>query len=126
MNISEAAEKMNLPPSTLRYYEQIGLIPPVERKNGGVRHYTPNDLNWINFIKCMRSAGLSIEALIEYTTLFKQGDSTLQSRKELLIKENEKLIKKRLEIEESLKMLAKKIQNYDNIEQKVKKITETS
>ena len=113
MNISEAANKMNIAPSTLRYYEQIGLIPPVKRKNGGVRHYTTEDLNWINFIICMKSAGLSIEALIEYTTLVKQGDSTLEARKELLIKENEKLVKKRLEIDNTLAMLDKKIKNYE-------------
>ena len=63
MNISEAAEKSGLTAVTLRYYERIGLIPPVTRGNGGVRLYKESDLGWIDFIKCMRNAGLSIESL---------------------------------------------------------------
>jgi DNA-binding transcriptional MerR regulator len=68
MNISEAAEKSGLTAVTLRYYERIGLIPPVTRGNGGVRLFNESDLGWIEFIKCMRNAGLSIESLIEYTS----------------------------------------------------------
>lgn len=64
MNISEAAEKSGLTAVTLRYYERIGLIPPVTRGNGGVRLYKESDLGWIDFIKCMRNAGLSIESLM--------------------------------------------------------------
>lgn len=63
MNISEAAEKSGLTAVTLRYYERIGLIPPVTRGNGGVRLYKESDLGWIDFIKCIRNAGLSIESL---------------------------------------------------------------
>ena len=80
MNISEAAEKSGLTAVTLRYYERIGLIPPVTRGNGGVRLYKESDLGWIDFIKCMRNAGLSIESLIEYTTLFDQGKDTVVAR----------------------------------------------
>ena len=58
MNISEAAEKSGLTAVTLRYYERIGLIPPVTRGNGGVRLYKESDLGWINFIKCMRKRRL--------------------------------------------------------------------
>ena len=87
MNISEAAEKSGLTAVTLRYYERIGLIPPVTRGNGGVRLYKESALGWIDFIKCMRNAGLSIESLIEYTTLFDQGKDTVVARKEILIEE---------------------------------------
>lgn len=73
MNISEAAKLMGVTAVTLRYYERVGLIPPVTRKNGGVRDFQQEDLNWIEFIKCMRSSGLSVESLIEYTTLYQQG-----------------------------------------------------
>jgi DNA-binding transcriptional MerR regulator len=65
MNISEAAEKSGLTAVTLRYYERIGLIPPVTRGNGGVRLYKESDLGWIDFIKCMRNAGLSIECVLQ-------------------------------------------------------------
>lgn len=69
MNITEAGKLTSLTPNTLRYYERIGLIPPVARNKGGTREYTSKDLCWIEFIKTMRSAGLSPETLIEYVAL---------------------------------------------------------
>ena len=63
MTISEVSEKYGIPVDTLRYYEKEGLIPPVHRKESGVRDYTDGDCGWVEFIKCMRSAGLSIETL---------------------------------------------------------------
>lgn len=62
MKISEVAKKVNLSPVTLRYYEKIGLIPPVQRQQG-VREYRIEDLNWINFIKCLRQVQISIKDL---------------------------------------------------------------
>ena len=66
MTISEVSNKYNLSAETLRYYERVGVIPPVNRNENGIRDYTEVDCNWVNFIKCMRDAGLSIESLIEY------------------------------------------------------------
>lgn len=81
MTISEVSEKYGLTPDTLRYYERIGLIPPVPRTRSGLRYYDESSCNWIEFIKCMRGAGLQIEALIEYVALYQQGDSTIEARK---------------------------------------------
>lgn len=81
MTISEVSEKYGLTPDTLRYYERIGLIPPVPRTRSGLRDYDESSCNWIEFIKCMRGAGLQIEALIEYVALYQQGDSTIEARK---------------------------------------------
>ena len=55
MNITEAGKLTSLTPNTLRYYERIGLIPPVARNKGGTREYTSKDLCWIEFIKTSRS-----------------------------------------------------------------------
>lgn len=114
MNISEAAKLMNVTPVTIRYYERVGLIPPIHRKNGYVREFHQDDLNWIKFIKCMRSAGLSVETLIKYTTLYQQGDSTIEERKNLLKKERKNLFAKYEEIGETLKRLDGKIKDYEN------------
>lgn len=81
LNITQVANQFGLAASTLRYYERVGLIPPVNRKESGVRDYDQDDINWIDFIKCMRDAGLTIEALIEYTTLFIEGNHTIEARK---------------------------------------------
>ena len=80
MTITEVSKKLDIPQDTLRYYERIGLIPPVNRTKGGIRNYSEDDCKWVEFIKCMRSAGLPIEVLIEYVNLFQQGDETIQRR----------------------------------------------
>ena len=92
MNISEAVKITGLTAATLRYYESEGLIPPVNRKNGGVRDYQKDDLGWIDFIKCMRSAGMSVESLIEYTTLFRNGTESDEARNNILIRERDQLL----------------------------------
>ena len=74
MMIAEVSEKYCIPADTLRYYERIGLIPRVHRNKSGMRDYTEEDCKWVEFIKCMRGAGLPIEVLIEYVALFQQGD----------------------------------------------------
>lgn len=66
MTISEVSNKYNLSAETLWYYERVCVIPPVNRNENGIRDYTEVNCNWVNFIKCMRDAGLSIESLIEY------------------------------------------------------------
>lgn len=113
MNISEVASRQNITPATLRYYEQQGLITPIKRTTAGVRDYSNEDLKWIEFIKCMRNLGLSIDALARYTELFKKGDMTLKERKEILVLEYEKLLKKQAQINETVAKLAYKINTYE-------------
>lgn len=113
MNIKEVAEKFNLTSDTLRYYERIGLIPPVNRNDSGYRDYTEVDLNWVYFIKCMRDAGVSVEALIEYVALFQQGVGTIISRKELLIEQRNQLAEKIAVMQDTLAKLNDKIDGYE-------------
>lgn len=80
MTIAEVSKKYGLSADTLRYYERIGLIPGVRRKENGIRDYSESDCNWVEFIKCMRAAGIQVEALIEYVALFQQGDDTQEAR----------------------------------------------
>ena len=113
MTISEVSEKYGLPADTLRYYEKAGLIPPVNRKESGVRDYTETDCGWVEFIKCMRGAGLSIETLIEYVSLFRRGNRTLQKRKQLLIKERDALQQRVEQMQQTLSRLNHKIEVYE-------------
>jgi threonine dehydrogenase-like Zn-dependent dehydrogenase len=53
--------------------QRVGLLPPVRRSACGLRDYDEGDLRWVEFIKCMRSAGLPIEQLATYVQLFPQG-----------------------------------------------------
>lgn len=115
MTIAEVSKQYNISADTLRYYERIGLIPPVNRNKNGIRDYTDEDRKWVDFIKCMRSAGLPIEVLIEYVTLFRQGNSTIEARKEILIEQRGILEEKINFMTATLERLNYKIDNYDTI-----------
>jgi len=114
VKISEVGETCNLSADTLRYYERIGLIPSVERTRGGIREYNETDVKWIEFIKCMRNAGLSIETLVEYVNLFQQGDETAEARKDLLREQRDLLASKIAEMQETLGYLDRKIEMYES------------
>ena len=92
MKIAEVSEKFGISTDTLRYYERVGLIPAVNRTESGIRDYNEVDLRRVEFIKCMRSAGLPVEALIEYISLVMQGDHTIESRKEIPQGEKERRV----------------------------------
>ncbi|MBF2447798.1 MerR family transcriptional regulator [Listeria seeligeri] len=113
MNIKEASEKTGVSADTIRYYERIGLIPRVNRNENGVRKFDDEDLRWIDFSRQMRRAGMSIEALIDYLSLFREGEKTLEPRMELL-KEQRAELKDRIDMmQEALERLDFKIENYD-------------
>ena len=113
MTIAGAAKKFNLTADTLRYYERIGLIPGVNRTSGGIRDYQEEDFRWIEFIKCMRGAGLPVETLIEYVRLFQMGEGTAEARKSLLIEQRDALAARVAEMQATLERLNKKIERYE-------------
>ena len=125
MTISEVSRKYNITADTIRYYEKDGLIPAVPRDKNGIRHFDENSCGWIEFIKCMRSAGLEIETLKRYVSLFRQGTKTVKERKILLEEQREKLLKKQEDIKATLDRLNYKIEKYEEIEKgKLKDFTE--
>jgi|SRR6266498_2155890 DNA-binding transcriptional MerR regulator len=114
MKIAEVSEHTGISSDTLRYYERIGLIWPVNRNASGIRDYTDLDLRRVDFIKCMRSAGLPVEVLIEYVGLVQQGDKTIETRKEILIEQRELLAARINEMQKTLDILDHKIEVYEN------------
>src|SRR5215510_8058456 len=114
MKIAEVSEQYGLSADTLRYYERVGLIPPVHRNEGGIRDYNELDLRRVDFIKCMRGAGLPIEVLIEYVALVQKGDKTIEARKEILIEQRDLLAARIAEMQKTLDILNRKIEVYEN------------
>jgi DNA-binding transcriptional MerR regulator len=112
MTISEIAEQYGLSTDTLRYYERVGLIPPVTRGKGGIRDYSDKDIEWVGFIKCMRIANIPIEVLKAYVSLFKKGEHTQKSRKALLKEQRDRLAEQIAELQKILEKLDYKIENY--------------
>ncbi|MBR6790242.1 MAG: MerR family transcriptional regulator [Oscillospiraceae bacterium] len=113
MTIAEVSRKYDLTPDTLRYYERVGLIPAVPRTPGGQRDYGEEECRWVEFIKCMRAAGLPVETLIRYVALFQQGDATREERLQILVEQRALLKKRLIAMEETIARLDRKIEHYE-------------
>ena len=115
MRIAEVAQQFDISADTLRYYERIGLLRPVARNASGIREYGESDLARIEFIKCLRGAGVSIEALTAYMRLLDEGDGTLAERKAIL-EQQRGLIRQRIdEMQAGLARLDYKIAHYEDL-----------
>ncbi|BAK44911.1 MerR family transcriptional regulator [Eggerthella sp. YY7918] len=122
MKIADVSKEYGLSADTLRYYERIGLLPGVTRTESGIRDYSEQDLARVQFVKCMRDAGVSIEALIEYMNLFEEGEHTAAARK-MLLEEQRDLVEKRIaDMQAGLDRLNKKIENYEDMLAKEREI----
>ena len=115
MRIAEVVEEYGLSADTPRYYERIGLLRPVRRNASGVRDYGEEDCARISFVKCMRGANVSIEALIEYMQLFDEGDSMLEARRQILIEQRDAARERLQRIQAGLDRLDYKIAHYDEL-----------
>jgi len=113
MKIAEVSERFDISSDTLRYYERIGLLPTVNRNGSGIRDYSDLDMRRVDFIKCMRKAGLPVEVLIEYMDLVQQGDSTVEARKDILKHQREQVAARMEEMQKTLDLLDHKIEVYE-------------
>lgn len=115
MRIAEVAEKYDISADTLRYYEKAGLISHVGRTASGIRDYDEKACASIEFVKCMRGANVSIEALARYMKLLEQGDETAAERKAILVEQRDEAKKKLEQLQAGIERLDHKIANYDKI-----------
>ena len=114
MTIAEVSKRFAISADTLRYYERIGLIPPVPRTKSGIRNYDEDSCRWVELMKCMRGAGVQIEALIEYVALFQRGEDTTEARRTILVEQREQLETRMAEMQATLERLHQKIVYYDD------------
>lgn len=114
MNIKKVSELTGVSADTIRYYERIGLIPPVTRNQSGVRNFSDRDISVLEFVRYFRGAGVSVESLIDYIGLVEQGDSTIGARLAILQEEREKLEERVSKLQAALDRLNHKIDNYQN------------
>ena len=115
MNIKKAAEMFDLSVDTLRYYERVGVIPPVNRNESGYRDYQTNDLNWIYLAKNLRNAGLSVESLIEFAHLaqLRATQNVEEAQKQILHDQLAELDEKLAQMRQVRELLVYKIETYD-------------
>lgn len=113
MKIAEVSERYGISIDALRYYERVGLLPAVNRSENGIRDYNEIDLKRIEFIRCMRSAGLPVEVLVKYVSLVQQGDQTIDARKAILKEQRALLAARIAEMQKTLDLLDHKIKVYE-------------
>ena len=115
MTIKEAAEKTGVSIDNLRYYERIGLIPPIPRNKSGIREYDERALQWINFVLKFKKAGASLEEIIEYVNLAQSDDNTKEARRKILLDIKCKLQEKIDKLNECMDTINYKIENYNDL-----------
>ncbi len=115
LTIRQAAQTTGLSAYTLRYYERIGLIHPIDREGNTRRLYTADDIGWIDFLTKLRATGMSIKDMQRYAALQRRGDETLRERVEMLQALRDQVQERVSELNEHLKLVNYKIEIYEQI-----------
>lgn len=95
--VKQAAELMELSPYTIRYYDNVGLIPEVNRGGGNSRLFSDYSLSWLRLVHCLRMTGLSVEGVKHYIDLCLEGEATIPERAELIFKQ-EKILREQIRV----------------------------
>lgn len=114
--VGEIANKLNIAPSTIRYYDKEGLIPFVERSSGGIRMFKDSDFEWLSIIECLKQTGMSIKEIKTFIDWCMQGDETISQRKALIEKQREIILEQIKQMQETLEMLDYKTWYYETAE----------
>ncbi|MDD8049567.1 MAG: MerR family transcriptional regulator [Thomasclavelia sp.] len=110
--INEVAKMMNIPATTIRYYDKEGLLPYLERKDSGYRIFHKSDVEMLRLIECFKRTGMSIKEIKEFIELVKQGDSSLQQRYDMVVNHKENVQKQLDDIQKQMAMVNHKIEYY--------------
>ena len=116
MTVGEISKLLNIPASTLRYYDKEGLLPFVERSSSGIRKFQDNDIEWLKMIECLKKSGMSIKDIKTYLELTLQGDDTIHERLELFKKQRRILQEQMASLQRTLDMLDYKCWYYETAE----------
>ena len=100
--VVEMAKKLGIAPSTLRYYDQEGLLPFVERSSGGIRVFKDSDYEWLQVIGCLKKTGMQLRDIKSFIEMAMQGDETIEPRLALIVKQKESVKARIAELEEIL------------------------
>ncbi len=115
LTIKQVAEATKLSVHTLRYYERIGLIHPIERADNSHRRYTHEDIGWIDFLLKLRATGMPIHEMQVYAELQREGDHTLPQRVEMLKRLQHDLEARIDDLNEHLKLIRYKVSFYSEV-----------
>lgn len=103
--VGEMAKKLGLAPSTLRYYDQKGLLPFVERTDGGIRRFKDGDCEWLRVIVCLKGTGMKLDDIKSFIEMAMKGDETIELRLELITERKAAVAAQIAELEEVMRVL---------------------
>lgn len=111
--IGEMAKLLDIPASTLRYYDKQGLLPFVERSKSGIRMFQEKDYEWLKLIECLKKSGLTLSEIKNYIFMAIRGDETIEDRLQLFLNQKEVITQKIIELQETLKVVEYKCWYYE-------------
>ncbi len=103
--VGEMAKKLGVTASTLRYYDKEGLLPFVQRSAGGIRHFTDEDYEWLQIIKCLKQTGMQLKDIRTFVNMAIKGDETIEPRLELINRQRQSVKNQIQQLEQTLKTL---------------------
>jgi DNA-binding transcriptional MerR regulator len=112
-SIGEAAQKIGVSSSTLRYYDKEGLLPMVERSSGGIRVFKESDFEWLKLIECLKATGMPIKDIKQFIDWFMEGDSTLEQRRDMFYERKKAVEAQMKELQKTLDTIKYKCWYYD-------------
>jgi len=113
--IKQVAERMQLTPSTLRFYDKEGLMPLLKRSDSGIRKYSETDLSWLELVCCLKNSGMQLDEIKQFMTLCLQGSTTSEQRKEILEQHKANILSKMEVLNRSLDIIDYKLEHYNEI-----------
>ena len=110
--IGQVAKKINLPTSTIRYYDTMGLLPFIHRKSSGIREFNDSDLSMLQIIECLKKTGMTIKDIKTFSDWCTMGDHSLQQRYNMFLERRITVENQIKELEESLTLIDHKCKYY--------------
>ena len=115
--VGEMAKLLGVPTSTLRYYDKEGLLPFVERSPGGMRLFQEKDYEWLQVIECLKKTGMPLKDIRVYVNMAMRGDSTIDDRLKLVLKQRETVLAQMADLQKTLDTLEFKRWYYETAKQ---------
>lgn len=103
--VKEAAEMLGMTTYTVRYYDNSGLIPEVDRTDSNIRMFSNYAINWLRLVHCLRTTGLPIAQIRNYIAMCLEGDSTIPERAELIFQQEKSLRKQIKDLQKQMEVL---------------------
>lgn len=112
-SIGEVADTLGIAASTIRYYDNKGMLPDVKRSEGGLRRFSEADIDWLRMIEHLKMSGMTIAEISEYISLFQQGDKSIEQRRALVHGKRNKILQQMKELQDALDFITYKCWYYD-------------